>query len=64
MNDSVLVPGGGLPVSIDANVIGGIGVGGAPGAHLDEACARVGQAVTENPPQETAPESYSTAARA
>ncbi|KAF0192743.1 MAG: hypothetical protein FD165_513 [Gammaproteobacteria bacterium] len=56
MNDSILMLGGGLPVRIDGKVIGGIGVGGAPGAHLDEACARAGQAVIENPPQETAPE--------
>ncbi|MDH4146485.1 MAG: heme-binding protein [Acidimicrobiia bacterium] len=33
---------GGLPISSDGEVIGGIGVGGAPGGDLDEACAQVG----------------------
>jgi uncharacterized protein GlcG (DUF336 family) len=42
MNDSILILGGGLPIKIDDNVVGGIGVGGAPGAALDEACARAG----------------------
>lgn len=42
MNDNILILGGGLPVVIGAEVVGGIGVGGAPGADLDEACARAG----------------------
>ncbi|GMQ99594.1 MAG: heme-binding protein [Zetaproteobacteria bacterium] len=42
MNDSILLLGGGFPVKIDGQIVGGIGVGGAPGAHLDEACARAG----------------------
>jgi len=42
MNDSILLLGGGLPVRIKGKIVGGIGVGGAPGAHLDEACARAG----------------------
>jgi len=42
MNDSILLLGGGFPVKIDGRIVGGIGVGGAPGAHLDEACARAG----------------------
>jgi uncharacterized protein GlcG (DUF336 family) len=42
MNDSILLLGGGFPVKIDGHIVGGIGVGGAPGAHLDEACARAG----------------------
>ena len=42
MNDSILILGGGLPVRIDGEVVGGIGVGGAPGAGLDEACALEG----------------------
>jgi len=33
---------GGLPVSSGGEVVGAIGVGGAPGGDLDEACARVG----------------------
>ncbi len=42
MNESILILGGGLPVRIDGEFLGGIGVGGAPGAKLDEACARAG----------------------
>lgn len=42
MNDSILMLGGGLPIRMAGEIVGGIGVGGAPGAHLDEACARAG----------------------
>ncbi len=42
MNDQVLMLGGGLPIEIGGDVVGGIGVGGAPGAHLDDACAQAG----------------------
>jgi uncharacterized protein GlcG (DUF336 family) len=42
MNNEVLLLGGGLPIEIDGEVVGGIGVGGAPGAHLDDACAQAG----------------------
>jgi len=42
MNDSILILGGGMPIKIEGEVVGGIGVGGAPGAKLDEACARAG----------------------
>ena len=42
MNDSVIILGGGLPIEIGGEVVGGIGVGGAPGAHLDDACAQAG----------------------
>ena len=42
MNDQVLMLGGGLPIEIDGEIVGGIGVGGAPGAHLDDACAQAG----------------------
>jgi uncharacterized protein GlcG (DUF336 family) len=31
--------GGGMPVKVGNETIGAIGVGGAPGGHLDEACA-------------------------
>lgn len=34
-----LVLGGGMPVKVGNETIGAIGVGGAPGGHLDEACA-------------------------
>lgn len=42
MNESILILGGGFPVRIDGEVVAGLGVGGAPGAHLDAACARAG----------------------
>lgn len=42
MNEKVLILGGGLPIEIGGEVVGGIGVGGAPGAHLDDACAQAG----------------------
>ncbi|WP_022948796.1 GlcG/HbpS family heme-binding protein [Methylohalobius crimeensis] len=42
MNESILILGGGLPIRADGHVVGGIGVGGAPGAMLDVACARAG----------------------
>lgn len=34
-----LLLGGGVPVKVGNDTIGAIGVGGAPGGHLDEACA-------------------------
>ena len=42
MNERILILGGGLPIEIGGEVVGGIGVGGAPGGHLDEACAEAG----------------------
>jgi len=42
MNGEILILGGGLPIEIGGDVVGGIGVGGAPGAHLDDACAQEG----------------------
>jgi uncharacterized protein GlcG (DUF336 family) len=42
MNDSILILGGGLPIQFGNEVVGGIGVGGAPGTHLDDACAQAG----------------------
>ena len=34
-----LLLGGGVPVKVGTETIGAVGVGGAPGGHLDEACA-------------------------
>ncbi|GAA5165741.1 heme-binding protein [Viridibacterium curvum] len=34
-----LLLGGGVPVKVGNDVIGAVGVGGAPGGHLDEQCA-------------------------
>ncbi len=42
MNEKILLLGGGLPITEARQVVGGIGVGGAPGAMLDVACARAG----------------------
>ena len=39
---TLLMLGGGLPIEIGGEIVGGIGVGGAPGAHLDDACAQAG----------------------
>lgn len=42
MNEKILMLGGGLPIEIGGETVGAIGVGGAPGAHLDDACAQAG----------------------
>ncbi len=42
MNDKILFLAGGLPIDIGGDVVGGIGVGGAPEGHLDAACAQAG----------------------
>ena len=44
MNEKILILGGGLPIEMGGETVGGIGVGGAPGGHLDEACAQAGLA--------------------
>ena len=40
MDPNILMLGGGLPIKADGQKLGGIGVGGAPGGHLDQACAQ------------------------
>ena len=42
MNENILMLGGGLPIIMAGEIVGGIGVGGAPGGHLDVACAQAG----------------------
>lgn len=42
MDSRLVILGGGLPIKINGALVGGIGVGGAPGGHLDEKCARIG----------------------
>jgi uncharacterized protein GlcG (DUF336 family) len=42
MDPQILILAGGLPIAVDEVVVGGIGVGGAPGGNLDEACAQAG----------------------
>ncbi|MCC7091303.1 MAG: heme-binding protein [Nitrosomonas sp.] len=39
LNDNILLLGGGFPIKIGGEVVGGIGVGGAPGIEFDEVCA-------------------------
>jgi uncharacterized protein GlcG (DUF336 family) len=55
MNDNILILGGGLPIEIGGEVVGGIGVGGAPGAHLDDACAQAGLDAVGAVPKVSAP---------
>ena len=42
MDNRMLILAGGLPIKIDDALVGGIGVGGAPGGHLDQVCAQAG----------------------
>jgi uncharacterized protein GlcG (DUF336 family) len=42
MIDGLLILGGGLPIHAGDEVIGAIGIGGAPGGHLDDQCAEAG----------------------
>jgi len=42
MIDGFLILGGGMPIRVGDEVIGAIGVGGAPGGHLDDQCAEAG----------------------
>jgi uncharacterized protein GlcG (DUF336 family) len=44
MDSRLVILGGGLPIVINGERVGGIGVGGAPGGPLDEACAKEGLA--------------------
>ncbi|CCO44262.1 conserved hypothetical protein [Vibrio nigripulchritudo SOn1] len=39
MDDNLLLLAGGIPLKVNNQIIGAIGVGGAPGGHLDVACA-------------------------
>ena len=41
INDFLLL-GGGIPIQAGGETIGAIGVGGAPGGHLDDQCAAAG----------------------
>lgn len=40
--EGFLIVAGGLPIRVGDEVVGAIGVGGAPGGHLDEQCAEAG----------------------
>jgi uncharacterized protein GlcG (DUF336 family) len=39
MDDNLLFLAGGIPLTVNNTVVGAIGVGGAPGGHLDVECA-------------------------
>lgn len=43
-----LLLGGGVPVKVGDEVIGAVGVGGAPAGHLDEKCALAGIAAVQD----------------
>ena len=45
--DGVMVLAGGLPVQVAGSLVGAVGVSGAPGGDLDEACARAGIEVVQ-----------------
>ena len=47
MDPRLVILGGGVPIKISGKLVGGIGVGGAPGGHLDEACAKAGIAAID-----------------
>jgi len=40
--DELLISPGGIPINIAGNIMGGIGVSGAPSGLTDEACAQAG----------------------
>ncbi len=44
MDSRMVILGGGLPIKIGDALVGGIGVGGAPGGDKDEKCAQAGLA--------------------
>ena len=46
--DQLLVSAGGIPINIAGNIMGGIGVSGAPSGMTDEACAKAGLAAVRD----------------
>jgi uncharacterized protein GlcG (DUF336 family) len=42
MDERILLLGGGLPIRVNDEIVGGIGVGGAPSGLIDETCAQAG----------------------
>ena len=46
--DSLLMEAGGIPINIAGNIMGGIGVSGAPSGATDEACAKAGLAAVQD----------------
>ena len=46
--DELIVSAGGIPINIAGNIMGGIGVSGAPSGATDEACAKAGLAAVQD----------------
>lgn len=46
--ESVLIAAGGLPVQAGGQILGGVGVSGAPSGKTDEKCAKAGIAVVQD----------------
>jgi uncharacterized protein GlcG (DUF336 family) len=46
--DELLIQPGGIPINIAGNIMGGIGVSGAPSGLTDEACAKAGLAAVQD----------------
>lgn len=46
--DELLIAAGGIPINIAGNIMGGIGVSGAPSGLTDEACAKAGLAAVQD----------------
>ena len=46
--DELLVSAGGIPINVAGNIMGGIGVSGAPSGMTDEACAKAGLAAVQD----------------
>ncbi len=46
--DDLLISAGGIPINIAGNIMGGIGVSGAPSGLTDEACAQAGLAAVQD----------------
>jgi len=46
--DDLLVSAGGIPINIAGNIMGGIGVSGAPSGTTDEACAQAGLSAVQD----------------
>jgi uncharacterized protein GlcG (DUF336 family) len=46
--DELLISAGGVPINIGGNIMGGIGVSGAPSGETDEICAKAGLAAVQD----------------
>ena len=46
--DVLVISAGGIPINIAGNIMGGIGVSGAPSGLTDEACAKAGLAAVQD----------------